>query len=636
MLRTRKTLLLIIFCILALLHGATLSVQASLFDSLLNRNATNESELDFLPVEKAFQISGERVDDNIIIKFTITPGHYLYQHMLHFEPVDSTKTQLGQPALPKGELKYDQFLKKNLETYPTTFEFPIPATTQEKFPEITVTFQGCAEAGLCYPPTSVNLVPLLASANTENTPPVVVHTPTTESKQDTSENDEDHFLNSLLSDANLFQILLLFYLAGLTLTFTPCVLPMIPIVSSMVISSHGTRKHKALLTASYVLAMALTYAIAGVLMGIFGASLNLQARLQSPWLLIPFAILFVLLALAMFGLYELQLPEKLRDRLTRIDQKTGTKYQGTLTGAALAGVFSSLLVSPCVSAPLVGALVFISSTGNVVIGGLSLFALGLGMGTPLFIVGAGGINLLPKAGQWMEGTKRAFGLLMLGIAIWLLERLIPGHITMLLWSTLAIGAAICLGGLDFNQKQGWAIFRQVLGVLLLIYGVTLFVGGIQGHSNPLQPLTPAYQAATSRQPDMFTHGESTQPATIKPMTVVKTSAELEAALAQAAAVDQPAFLDIYADWCISCKGFERNILPDPDIQQHLSPFAAIKLDITANSDDHREIMKKLNVFGPPAYIFYSPSGELLKNLQKKGEISKEVLISSLKKAALAL
>ena len=636
MLRTRKTLLLIIFCILALLLGATLSVQASLFDSLLNRNANVESELDFLPVEKAFQISGERVDDNIIIKFTITPGHYLYQHMLHFEPVDSTKTQLGQPALPKGELKYDQFLKKNLETYPTTFEFPIPATTQEKFPEITVTFQGCAEAGLCYPPTSVNLVPLLASANTENTPPAVVHTPTSESKQETAENDEDYFLSSLLSGANLFQILLLFYLAGLTLTFTPCVLPMIPIVSSMVISSHGTRKHKALLTGSYVLAMALTYAIAGVLMGIFGASLNLQARLQSPWLLIPFAILFVLLALAMFGLYELQLPEKLRDRLTRIDQKTGTKYQGTLTGAALAGVFSSLLVSPCVSAPLLGALVFISSTGNVAIGGLSLCALGLGMGTPLFIVGAGGINLLPKAGQWMEGTKRAFGLLMLGVAIWLLERLIPGHITMLLWSTLAIGAAICLGGLDFNQKQGWAIFRQVLGVLLLIYGVALFVGGIQGHSNPLQPLTPAYQAAPSRQPDMFTQGESTQPATIKPMTVVKTSAELEAALAQAAAVDQPAFLDIYADWCISCKGFERNILPDPDIQQHLSSFAAIKLDITANSDDHREIMKKLNIFGPPAYIFYSPSGERLKNLQKHGEISKEVLISSLKKAALAL
>lgn len=636
MLQTRKTLLLIIFCILALLLGATLSVQASLFDSLLNRNANVESELDFLPVEKAFQISGERVDDNIIIKFTITPGHYLYQHMLHFEPVDSTKTQLGQPALPKGELKYDQFLKKNLETYPTTFEFPIPATTQEKFPEITVTFQGCAEAGLCYPPTSVNFVPLLASATTENAPPAVVDTPTTESKQETAENDEDHFLNSLLSDANLFQILLLFYLAGLTLTFTPCVLPMIPIVSSMVISSHGTRKHKALLTSSYVLAMALTYAIAGVLMGIFGASLNLQARLQSPWLLIPFAIVFVLLALAMFGLYELQLPEKLRDRLTRIDQKTGTKYQGTLTGAALAGVFSSLLVSPCVSAPLVGALVFISSTGNVAIGGLSLFALGLGMGTPLFIVGAGGINLLPKAGQWMEGTKRAFGLLMLGVAIWLLERLIPGHITMLLWSTLAIGAAICLGGLDFNQKQGWAIFRQVLGVLLLIYGVTLFVGSIQGHSNPLQPLTPAYQAAPSHQPDMFTQGESTPPATIKPMTVVKTSAELEAALAQAAAVDQPAFLDIYADWCISCKGFERNILPDPDIQQHLSPFAAIKLDITANSDDHRQIMKKLNIFGPPAYVFYSPSGELLKNLQKQGEISKEVLISSLKKAALAL
>ena len=273
----------------------------------------------------------------------------------------------------------------------------------------------------------------------------------------------------------------------------------------------------------------------------------------------------------MFGLYELQLPEKLRDRLINIDQKTGAKRQGTLTGAALAGVFSTLLVSPCVSAPLAGALVFISSTGNIAIGGLSLFALGLGMGTPLFIVGAGGAKFLPKAGTWMEGIKQAFGLLMLGVAIWMLERVIPAPITMLLWGALAIGTAICLGALNFTQTQGWAIFRQTIGALLLIYGTTLLYWRPQrahrSSGNPLATHKSDYQKAD---------GAISPGCDPETFIVVKSSQELDSALAQAAMAGQPAFVDVYADWCISCKTFERNTYLCRMCSRRWHQFVAIK------------------------------------------------------------
>ncbi len=348
-------------------------------------------------------------------------------------------------------------------------------------------------------------------------------------------------------------------------------------------------------------------------MGTFGASLNLQAHMQSPWLLIPFTILFILLALAMFGVYELQLPAALRDKLLQSDQKTGNKYQGTLTGAALAGIFSTLLVSPCVSAPLAGALIFISSTGEIASGGLSLFALGLGMGTPLFIIGAGGAQLLPKAGVWMEGIKRAFGLMLLGVAIWMMERLIPAHITLLLWGALAIGAGVCLGALEFIEKRGWAVFRQIIGLLLLIYGGTLFIDGLNPQKN-------TYEA---------------QAQALKPFTKVTTSAQLDQALAQAAAAGQPAFVDVYADWCISCKLFESNVIPQANIQRELADFATITLDLTDNSVDQQQLLKKYNLFGPPAYLFYDAAGKNLPKLQKQGEISAATFLELLQKARLS-
>ena len=517
------------FFLLLIVISFALPAQAVSFSSLLRGPDTPAIESAFLPVEEAFQVDGVLGAETITINFTVTPAHYLYQHMLSFEAVNPQLTQLGEPVFPSGVSKFDPFMKRELETYPTDVSVTIPIQSSEEFPEIRVHYQGCADAGLCYPPSTLNIIPVRGSAAA--TPPVIptkqVQAPITS----TREAPQGSFLSALLSEASLLHILGLFFLGGLALTFTPCVLPMIPIVSTMVANSQASRSHNILLTACYVLAMSATYAVAGLLMGYFGASLNLQARLQSPWLLIPFAILFVLLALSMFGLYELQLPEKLRDKLSKADQKSGENRKGTFTGATLAGVFSTLIVSPCVSAPLAGALVYISSTGDMTIGGLSLFTLGLGMGLPLFLVGAGGASLLPKAGAWMDGVKAVFGVLMLGVAVWMLERIIPESVTLLLWGALAIGSAVYLGALDFNKSQGWQALRQVFGVLLLLYGATLFVGGIQGNTNPLQPLG---------QPALPLSGGGA-PASQKRFTIVTSSQELDDSLTQAAMAGKPVF-----------------------------------------------------------------------------------------------
>ena len=389
---TAALLLLLSFAFSA---QASASGFTSFFSGSNSSSNSGNGSSEFLPVEEAFQLAAtlnKSDPDNpvVVVNFSITPEHYLYRHMFKFKPVNPGATSVGEASFPTGIIKFDKFMKREVETYPTNMQVTIPVKTSEQFPEIEVGFQGCADAGLCYPPTTQLIIPVLDNNSAAATTPSVDQSTTQNTPQISApQPPKDDFLSALLENQSLLSILGLFFLGGLALTFTPCVLPMIPIVSAIVANSRGTRAHNISLTACYVLAMSATYAVAGMLMGYFGASLNLQARLQSPWLLIPFATLFVLLALAMFGLYELQLPEKLRDKLTNADSKSSEKRQGTFVGAGLAGFFSTLLVSPCVSAPLAGALVYISSTGNMAIGGLSLFALGLGMGTPLMIVGIG-------------------------------------------------------------------------------------------------------------------------------------------------------------------------------------------------------------------------------------------------------
>ena len=513
----------------------TLCVRAEGLQQFLSSPAS-ASQQKFLPVEEAFQLSGEIHDNQALIHFAVTPGHYLYKKRFKFSSAESGTT-LGEPEYPPGKEKFDDNFGELLEVFDHDISIQLPINSSEKIPEIQVQFQGCAEAGLCYPPHTQTMALIPSDGSI---PPFII------------EPDATSSLNSYedsISEKGIIMSLLLFLLAGIGLTFTPCVLPMVPILSSILVGNANAPRSKIIsLTVAYILSMSLTFAAAGTLMGIFGASLNIQAKLQSPWLIGPFAALFVLLSLSMFGLYELQLPEKLRNKLGGT-----TQSQGSISGALIMGVLSALVVSPCVSAPLAGALIYIGTTGDALLGGLSLFALGLGMGLPLLLIGIGGRQLLPKAGQWMDSVKVFFGFLLLAVAVWMLERVIPGSVTLFLWGSLVIGAGVKLGAMNFQHKQGWSVAAQAAGIVLLIYGVCLIVGSAKGNTNPLKPLATTISAGLSV-PDKGLV-----------FTKINSVTKLNDLLVQAREQKQPALVDVYADWCLSCKVMERTVFPDSSV-----------------------------------------------------------------------
>ena len=556
----------------------------------------------FLPVHEAFRFSGHIEQDTVIIEARIAPQHYLYKHQFSFTPTAGIQ-KLGTAVFPVGEQIFDPYYNKNLDIFKHDFKIRIPVTYSGNIPELEISYQGCAEAGLCYPPDKI-IIPLVTKANNENPAPQ----PQTTDKNNFVQQIESHSLPIAL---------LLFVLAGIGLSLTPCVLPMFPILSSLILGTQTLSKARTLaLTMTYILAMSVTFAVAGTLMGLFGASLNLQAQLQSPWLLIPMAVLFVLLALSMFGLYELQLPARIRDKLSSNQQKSGS-----LSGAAAMGILSALVVSPCVSAPLAGALIYISTTGDVLFGGLTLFSLGLGMGIPLFIVAVGGRHWLPKSGNWMNGVRSLFGVLLLGVAIWMLERVIAPSVTLLLWGALLVGSGVFLGALSFNLEKAIDKVRQSLGVLCLIYGSCLIIGAAMGNSDPLKPLFAAVSTAPAAAPSAETSGFNT----------VTTVDELNALLAEAAQNQQPVMVDLYADWCISCKIIERTVFPDPLVVDQLATIELIKLDITDNTKAHQQLLNQYQLFGPPALLFFNNKGQELPQLRSQGEITAPQLLQKLTK-----
>ncbi|WP_286786187.1 MULTISPECIES: protein-disulfide reductase DsbD, partial [Pseudomonas] len=415
---------------------------------------------DFLPVREAFRLDLIEGDaDRIKLRFTNAPGYYLYRHRFAFrsEPADIA---LGQPQLPAGEHKTDEFFGE-VEVYHEGLDIDLPVDNPVKRPfTLLVTYQGCADKGLCYPPETQRFSIGEVPAATGYTAPAG-------------------------ASGWKWSELVLFFLAGLGLTFTPCVLPMLPILSGVVLRGRIGGWRSLSLSLAYVLSMAICFAVLGALMGVFGASLNLQARLQSPFVLVPFAAFFAAFALAMFGVYELRLPRLISEPLNRLADDT---RGGSLWGAALLGVLSSLLVSPCVSAPLAGALLYISSSGDALGGGLKLFALGIGMGAPLVLFAVGGGSLLPKSGNWMIGVRNAFGVLLLAVAVWMLERVLPGALSLALWGLLAAGVALWLGALEFVPKTQRQRLAQLAGLALLVYAASAWVGALQGESDPLRPL----------------------------------------------------------------------------------------------------------------------------------------------------
>ncbi|TZG41255.1 protein-disulfide reductase DsbD [Halomonas eurihalina] len=583
---------------------------------------------DFLPVMEAFQPSVWHDGDTLKIGFENADGYYLYRHQFDVASRDPNVT-LGELELPPGEAKTDEFLG-DVNVYYDRVVLEAPLDTPHQGPlDLTLTFQGCADAGLCYPPETIELQAPEGQApgafrdwpspsGDGEAANGSTASPASEMTGGEAPRSEDGHFNALIRDASLPLVLGLFLLAGLGLTFTPCVLPMVPILSSIIVGQNPSRPRAFALSASYVAGMAITYAMVGVLMGLFGAGLNLQARLQSAPVLIVFAILFVLFALAMFGVFDLRFSPRLTRRL---DAWQDRAQRSGPFGLALAGSLSVLVVSPCVSAPLAGALVFISSTGDALVGGAALLALALGMGIPLLLVGTFGTTLLPRSGPWMNGVKSAFGILLLGVAIWLVARLLPGAIVLLLWAALATGTALALGALNPGQAQGWPRVRQAAGLLLLTWGITLVIGASRGAQDPLQPLASAGTTLSA--------ASAGQAAAPQEATVVESLEELQTALA---ASDKPAMVNVTAEWCISCTIMERDVFPAPRVMAALEGFRRIDVDVTESGETSREVLDHFGLFGPPGLLFFDGSREL-REARIQGEVDAPDLATHLSEVA---
>lgn len=594
-----------------------LAALLTLFCLTAQAGLLGNSEPRFLPVDQAFQPRASLSDGAVVVTWRIAENYYLYRHALEFAaPGDAT---LGQPVIPEGISKTDKFFGQ-VEIYRNRLTVRIPVTAETPPAKITIQYQGCADAGLCYPPQTRTLKLVSTSSGesaTANTGTATAATPG-QSGGYVSEQDQ---IASTLARAGLGWIVLSFLGLGLLLAFTPCVLPMIPILSGVIVGNQGRASTWRGFTLSlvYVLAMAAAYTVFGVLAGLFGT--NLQALLQAPWALVPFALVFVLLSLSLFGFYELQLPTAWQSRLNRI----GRGREGSLIGAGLMGFVAALIAGPCLAPPLAGALLYIGASGNALLGGVALFALGIGMGIPLIILGTIGGGALPRAGAWMHEVKRFFGVILLGVAIWLLARILPGPVTLVLWAMLLAGYGIHLGAAEPlpAAASGGRRLAKAGGVLALVYAVILLVGAASGAANPLQPLRPltaagAGSAATTTRTSVFRE--------------VETPEQLQAALATAARNGRPAIVDFYADWCVECVRMKRTVFSDPRVRQALSDVVALKVDVTEYNAADQAIMRQYGVIGPPTMLFFAPSGQELTDYRLIGGVSADEFLAHLHRA----
>ncbi|GCB05528.1 protein-disulfide reductase DsbD [Ralstonia sp. SET104] len=547
---------------------------------------------DFLPPEQAFRFSATQLDgQTIAVKFDIADGYYMYRERFAVTADPSTVT-LAPPDMPAGKVKFDETFNKNVETYRHEVAFRVKAQSATAPFTLIVTSQGCADQGLCYPPMKSRFQVQPATASS---------TPLTASNGEANSGDALGRIASTLGSGNLGAIAVLFFGLGLLLTFTPCVLPMLPILSAIVVGEHATRSRAAIVSVAYVLGMAFVYTAVGVAAGLAGQ--GLQAALQNAWVLGAFALLMVVLSLSMFGLYELQLPAAWRDRLTAASSK---RSGGQIAGAAVMGALSALIVSPCVTPALAGALAYIAQTGNAAIGGMALFAMSIGMGVPLVLVGIGAGNLLPRAGHWLIVTKVVFGFVLLAVALWILQPVLPTWAAMVAWGALLIGAAVFLRTFDSLPDGAGNVQRlgKVAGVVLALAGAAQLVGVAAGGRDPLQPLTGLIRASAGASAQAETHGVT--------FKRVKSIAELDAEVRNASTSGRAVMLDFYADWCVSCKEMERLTFTDARVRQVLAEVVLLQADVTANNADDQALLKRFGLFGPPSTIFFDTQGREMK------------------------
>ena len=562
-----------------------------------------------LAPEQAFQYEAIAYDaGTALVRFTAQPGYYLYKEKFEFALADSDGFAISAVELPDGVIKDDPEFGP-VPVYYGQVEVPVRLSRSAgPASEITLEagFQGCRDGDICYPPMrrSVSFempavaAPLIPAAAAPSTAPV---------QAPVSEQDR---LAGLLTSSPLGAIAA-FFAAGLLLAFTPCVFPMVPILSGIIIGQGQslTTLRAFWLSVVYVLAMSLTYTVAGVLAGLFGQ--NLQAVFQNPWIISGFVGVFILLALSMFGFYELQLPGRLQ---TRLAEASNRQQGGALWGVAVMGFLSALIVGPCVAPPLMAALIVIGSSGDAVLGGAALFALSLGMGVPLVVFGVSAGKLLPRAGAWMDAVKAVFGVGLLALSIWMLERILPGPLVMLLWGALAIGCGIYLGALERIETgaSGWRRLWKALGVLLLVLGILEVVGAASGGDDWLRPLDNLRSVTGSAPAEQHPQFER-----------VKSLADLQSALAGAAAQSRGAMFDFYADWCVECKRMERNTFPAPGVRELLGELQLLQADVTANDDIDQELMQAYGVIGPPAILFFDRDGREMKDFRLVGYFEPE-------------
>lgn len=553
------------------------------------------AEPELLEPEKAFAFSARvQGPDAIEVRYVIAKGYYLYRDKLRFTLEPASASQ-GEPQLPAGKIKKDEFFGE-VAVYRDEVRITVPVASggHDGRVVLTAVSQGCADVGVCYVPVEQKAELRLPAGKGGGTP----------AAGSAGRLGEDALIAELFH-GETWLLIVSFFGFGLLLSFTPCVLPMVPILSGIIVGRghQMTRMHGLLLSAAYVLGMAITYALAGVAAGMSGALLS--AALQNPWVLGAFAMVFVVLALSMFGFYELQLPSALQSKLAGA---SGQLHGGHFFGVFVMGMLSALIVGPCVAAPLAGALLYISQSGDAVLGGSALFAMALGMGVPLLAVGASAGALVPKAGPWMESVKRFFGVLLLAVAIYLVSPVIPMAIQMLAWAALLILTGVYLRAIDPLPQgaRGFARISKGVGIIALVAGVAYVIGALSGSRDVLQPLSGLRGAA----------GGAPSAAAAVAFQRVGSVAELDAAVA--AAKGKTVMLDFYADWCVSCKEMERYTFTDPAVQSRLAGMVKLQADVTAGSADHQALLKRFRLFGPPGIIFFDPAGREIQGLRVIG------------------
>ena len=612
-----RFILLLLLCLVA---------PASNAEGFLDRlpSLSGKQQPSFLPPDQAFGLNVSARDGHTLqASFRITPGYYMYRDKISFS-TSNPAIKIVAVNLPKGEIKQDPNFG-TIEVFHNNFNAEIVlerSTTAAETISLNAKYMGCSEEGLCYPPITPTLQVSLPDASVKvdsgSKSGASAGVASSEAAATDASQSEDAKINQLFKKGSFWLIISFFFGAGLLLALTPCVFPMIPILSGIIVGrGHKiTKMHAFILSLAYVLGMAITYAIAGVAAGFSGNLIS--TALQTPWVLGSFAGVFVLLSLSMFGFYELQLPTALQSKLSDTSNKL---HGGHLGGVFMMGALSAIIMGPCVAAPLAGALLYIGQTHDAVLGGVALFVMALGMGVPLLLIGTSAGVLLPKAGAWMESVKSIFGVMLLGLAIWIVQSLLPVAVQMLLWAALLIFSAIYLRALDAlpHNAHGWHKLFKGIGVFMLLLGVAYLIGALSGARDLLRPLgsfgRTEVQATTGLQ-----------------FSRVRDVADFEQRLAQARG--KMVMLDFYADWCVSCKELEHNTFSDATVQARLKPVLLLQADLTANSEADKALLKRFGLFGPPVILFFDAQGNELTDSRVTGYQDAEHFLKTLQGAGL--